>query len=676
MSDDYALSFLPEEPSAAPTGPLWKVLVVDDDEEVLHVTRLVLQDFSFRGRRVEVLSAASAQAACQTLAANPDMAVILLDVVMETDDAGLRLVSHIRETLGLTAVRIILRTGQPGQAPERDVILRYDINDYKAKTELTAQKLLTATIAALRSFEGIKALEDSHRLLQDNNAVLEQRVAERTAALQASEARYRALIEAVPEGVVTAGEDGVIRSFSVAAEQVFGWAAREIVGRPLSLLSPPVAPLGQVEITAALTTHPPNLGEVGVSEMWGMRRDGSVFPLEVSVNVEDIGTERLRVMVMRDISPRHAMIADLHRAREEAEAAARAKAEFLAVMSHEVRTPLNGILGTASLLLGEDPPLPDPHRLGLETIDRSGRALLAILDDVLDYSRLEAGRMDLACDPFSPSGLVGEVIDLMQGRAKEKSLILESRIGAGLPPMVRGDSGRLRQVLLNLVSNGIKFTERGRVTVSVSGCPTAASSPGAEGDRVVLRFSVVDTGIGIAREVRAKLFDHFVQADSSISRRYGGSGLGLAICHRLVGLMDGEIGVDSVPGRGSTFWVQIALPQALEGEDTAAFIQSLEALDRHLGQAQSRALLRVLESDLRAFVRGAVVQGAVVQGHEAQAVHETATVAHSLGLTDLAALLTALLTDLGQGEDAPAREDGLTQVRHRLAALEAYLSRS
>jgi CheY-like chemotaxis protein len=213
MNDEIA--FLPEDPEEPGTGVTegWKILVVDDDMEIHHVTHLVLEGITFNDRSITMLSATSAGEARRVLAANPDIAVLLLDVVMETDDAGLALVPWLREELGLSALRIILRTGQPGQAPERDVVLRYDINDYRSKSELTAQKLLTATVAALRAYEALRALEDGQRNL-------ELAVAERTRALQASEAHFRALIEAVPEGVVTIDSRGNIRTGDWAKRQL------------------------------------------------------------------------------------------------------------------------------------------------------------------------------------------------------------------------------------------------------------------------------------------------------------------------------------------------------------------------------------------------------------------------------------------------------------------------
>lgn len=228
----------------------------------------------------------------------------------------------------------------------------------------------------------------------------------------------------------------------------------------------------------------------------------------------------------------------------QAQAASRAKSEFLANMSHEVRTPLNGVLGMAGLLLDSET---DPARREmLANIQSCGDTLMTVLNDILDYSKIEAGKLDFHCVSFDVRGVVDNVVVLFSQAAHAKGLEIGGWIGEDVPAFLRGDPGRLRQVLANLVSNAVKFTEAGEVSVEVS---VLSEEPG----QIKLGFQVADTGIGITPETRSRLFEAFVQADGSTSRQYGGTGLGLAIARRLVGLMGGEIDVESVPGQGSVF---------------------------------------------------------------------------------------------------------------------------
>lgn len=274
-------------------------------------------------------------------------------------------------------------------------------------------------------------------------------------------------------------------------------------------------------------------------------RSGDTYPVEVTVNYVTYGGAEFSCAFARDMTERERAEAELVSAKEAAEAGSRAKARFLANMGHELRTPLNGILGMTEVTL-MDSGLSGEVRDNLETVRDSARALLSLINEVLEFSELESGRATLAVAPFSPRTVAAAELEALRPQARDKGIALELKVGEGVPAGVRGDAARLRQLLRHLLENAVKFTPSGSVTLSVS----AAARGEGEAE---LRFVVADTGIGISPEQRRTVFEAFAQGDGSSTRRHGGAGLGLAICGYLARLMGGEIGLESEAGRGSSF---------------------------------------------------------------------------------------------------------------------------
>lgn len=380
----------------------WQVLVVDDDEDVIAVTRMVFSRFDFEGADIAIHSATSGQQAIEILKQHDQIAVAYIDVVMEHDHAGLELVKYIRDELKNEEIQLILRTGQPGFAPEMEVVIHYGINDYRTKTELTNTKLITTLVSSLRNYK---------------NIVMAKQVAQQ-----------KAVIEAVNS----------------------------------------------------------------------------------------------------------------------------AKSLFFAQMSHEFRTPLNGIVGICDLLTST--PLNNEQRGYLRVIQSSSQHILSLVNDILDLSKAEAGKITLEKLDFNLYELIEDTFQLLSTQVRN-DVNLSYQIADSVPQRWQGDPGRIKQILNNLLSNALKFTHQGSVTLSVT-------HRRLEKKRHTLLFAIADTGIGIRREKLEELFAIYTQAEESTTRVYGGTGLGLNICKQLARMMDGDITVTSEYGKGSEFVVNLVLEEA------------------------------------------------------------------------------------------------------------------
>jgi PAS domain S-box-containing protein len=379
---------------------------------------------------------------------------------------------------------------------------------------------------------------------QQKNDILEEKIAQTRQQLnQLYEGRVclEIIIDRLPSGIILTDAQGQINAFNPEAARIFDCSTPALLGQHISLLFPQLLPneaLANTYLKERLLQK-----EEYVYEATGRQQSGIEFPAELAINTLRLGEEFLWVVLVRDISERKQVEQALQLAKSRADLASRAKSQFLATMSHEIRTPLNAVLGMTTLLL--ETRLDDEQRSYALTARESGTALMAIINDILDFSKIEAGKLELETTDFNLSTVMEGVADLLASKAHAKKVDIATCIDKQVPDVLQGDQGRLRQILLNLAGNAVKFTKEGGVLVQVA---LQAHLP----EKVKLYFTVKDTGIGIKKTAQTKLFREFNQAH--VCNKYGGTGLGLSISRRLVEMMQGNIGLNSEYGQGSTFW--------------------------------------------------------------------------------------------------------------------------
>ncbi|WP_313472228.1 PAS domain-containing protein [Brevundimonas sp.] len=364
------------------------------------------------------------------------------------------------------------------------------------------------------------------------------------------EGRYRLLAENIGDVITRVKMDGSSKYISPAIQQLLGWTFEEMSGQSTDYVHPEDRHLVLKAIGEAVKTGTPTR-----LEHRAVHRKGHTIWVECTFKAlkDENGHVDDVVVVIRDMTQRRVLEDQVIEAKERAEKAAQAKSEFLANMSHELRTPLTSVIGFSGLLQGSEA-LPPEERTYVERIATASEALLGVINDILDYSKLEANAIEMDPEPFQVAALVDGAAAIVEGQCVAKGLSLKVVADAAMPEVLTGDAGRLRQVMLNFLSNAVKFTGKGGVTLRVGGAPDPDG-------RWRLRVAVTDTGIGIPAEKIEVLFERFSQADASTTRVYGGTGLGLAISRRLIEIMGGEIGVDSKPGEGATFWFETPLIQ-------------------------------------------------------------------------------------------------------------------
>lgn len=380
-----------------------------------------------------------------------------------------------------------------------------------------------------------------------NRAEIET-LADRMWELQESEERFRGLIDALGDLVVHRDREGCIVYANKVFAELIGVDQRDLVGRTLAQLGVDVGIVPDAAFSA---------GDCLSSTDVAIRSAGGIRWFSwIELSVRDATTDHVsHRAIARDITSRKRAEAALINARERAEYASQAKSRFLATVSHEIRTPMNGIMGMATLLA--DTELSPEQRTYVGAVSTSASALLALIEDLLDYSKIEAGRFDAEPQPMSPREIADNVVELLAAKAFAKDIGLGCHVAPDVPQMITADPGRVRQVLLNLLGNAVKFTDAGGVLLTIT------RTKAEKGD--MIRFAVSDTGSGLQPEDADRIFDEFEQADGSSTRTHGGAGLGLAISKRLVGSMDGTISVASQPGKGSEFAFEIPATSPQDG---------------------------------------------------------------------------------------------------------------
>ena len=562
MSDDDLVILVDDdaEPGAPDNGERWKIVVVDDDPAVHDGTRFALHDYRLQDRGLEILSAYSAEEGRSLIAAHPDTAVVLLDVVMETNTAGLDLVGRIRNELENETIRIILRTGQPGQAPERRVIVDYDINDYKAKTELTADKLFTTLTAALRSYDQLRRMDETRRglevIIEAASTLFDSRSIEQLSEIVL--AKLAALVGGACSGisVLGSGEAGWEDMSVVAACGAYNGDAAPVSAAGLS-------DDARTLIDAAVAKKGIEYSDSSLAVCFRFRSGRDVaFVLETGRPMSPTDRALIEVFCSRLAVAFDNLVLyeELHESNvrleervaqrtDELDRANAFKTEVLGIVAHDLKNPLSVILGRADMLgqqVTRDPLPVDNIRKQVDQITKSARRMTAMIEALIKEAMDDALDIAIRRYPLDVVRLLQSVTESNAPLAERKSQVITVDTPAAVP--ISADYDRLREAVDNLVSNAIKYTPNGgRIRISAN----------LEGETAVICVS--DTGPGLSEEDRSRLFKRFQRLSAQPTGGESSTGLGLSIVKRIVDLHGGQIRAEAATAEGGTTF-RIELP--------------------------------------------------------------------------------------------------------------------
>ena len=545
----------------------FNILIVDDEEAVHKITAASLKDKVFDGRKLNIISAMSAMEAKKILKREKDIALALIDVVMETPKAGLNLIDYIRKDLNNNLTRLVLRTGQPDQVPEEEIIDLYDINDYKEKTELTSQKLYTLVRTSLKQYQLIKNLENE--VIEISNELDDQKLA-------------------LDEHAIVAITDtkGNITYANEKFSQISGYSNDELIGQNHRIIKSGKHDKSFWKNMYDAVSH----GDIWKGEVCNRNKNGNLYWVNTTIVpfTDPDGNIKSYVSIRADITKQKDDQAKMLEAKQIAEDAVLEKSEFFACMSHEIRTPMNGIIGMLDLIKRSDLNEQQTHQILIA--ESSAHLLLTIINDILDFSKIEAGKIEIENSEFNLRNELGQITKSLCIKAEENNVEIILDLSKIEYTTIKSDSVRLRQIINNIVGNAIKFTTYGHIIINAGLDPI-------DDKEAILKLEISDTGIGIPEDRVATLFDSFSQVDSSTTRKYGGTGLGLSITKKLCELMNGSISVSSKLHQGSTFHLEIKveLGNNTERVEPDSFIKGKSVLIVDNSEINSQMLKTQLE---------------------------------------------------------------------------------